>query len=185
SRPIINSEPPYEGHVAYQSGEPHPAYNIRRAAYWSLLNAPTAGVSYGAHGVWSWENEPSVPLNHNKSGVARPWKEAINLPGGQDMQHVAELFTSLDWWTLRPAQDLLAEQPGGDDPARFVAAARASSGTPMVVYLPTGGSVTLSQDVGAEAFWFNPRDGSRTSAAPVAARTYTAPDDQDWVLVFE
>ena len=185
SRPVINSEPPYEGHIAYQSGEPHTAYTVRRAVYWSLFNAPTAGVSYGGHGIWSWQTEPDVPLNHSNSGVAQPWHKAVNFEGGQDMQHVAELFTSLDWWTLRPDQDLLAEQPGGEDPARFVAAARASTGTPAVLYLPTGGSVTLSEDVEAEAFWFNPRDGSRTSATSEGERLFTAPDDQDWVLVFE
>ena len=185
TRPIINSEPPYEDHIAYQSGEPHTAYTVRRAVYWSLLNAPTAGVSYGAHGVWSWQTEPGVPLNHERTGTAQPWEEAVNLEGGQDMAHVAELFTSFDWWTLRPAQDLLAEQPGGDDPARFVAAARAESGLPAVLYFPTGGSVTLATDVGGEGYWFNPRDGSRTSATPEGERTYTAPDEQDWVLVFE
>ena len=185
ARPIINSEPPYEDHVAYQSGEPHTAYTVRRAVYWSLLNAPTAGASYGAHGVWSWETEPGVPLNHDRSGVAKPWSEAIDLPGGQDMQHVAELFTSLDWWTLRPDQDLLAEQPSSEDPARFVATARATSGSLALLYLPVGGSITLSRDVGAAAFWFNPRDGSRTSASSDDARTFTAPDDQDWVLVIE
>ena len=184
-RPIINSEPPYEDHIAYQSGEPHTAYTVRRAVYWSLLNAPTAGVSYGAHGVWSWETEPAVPLNHDRSGVAQPWPEAVMFEGGQDMEHVAELFTSLDWWTLRPAQDLLAEQPGGENPARFVAAARAESGTPALLYLPVGGSVTLAEDVGGDATWFNPRDGNRTSAAPEDGSTYTAPNDEDWALIFE
>ena len=184
-RPIINSEPPYEDHVAYQSGEPHTAYTVRRAVYWSLLNAPTAGVSYGAHGVWSWQTEPDVPLNHEGTGIAQPWDEAVRFEGGEDMAHVAALFTSLDWWALRPAQDFLDGQPGGEDPARFVAAARAEAGLPAVVYLPVGGSVTLAEDAPAEAYWFNPRDGSRTSATPEGERHFTAPDEQDWALVFE
>ncbi|HWV55987.1 MAG TPA: DUF4038 domain-containing protein, partial [Longimicrobiales bacterium] len=109
-RPFINVEPPYEGHRAYQSGAPHSAYTVRRAVYWSLLNAPTAGVSYGAHGVWSWEPEPGVPLNHSGSGEARPWFEAIGLPGSTSMRHAAALFQSLDWWRLRPDDSLVVEE---------------------------------------------------------------------------
>jgi len=43
----INMEPAYENHVAYHSKRPHDAASVRRALYWSLLNAPTAGVTYG------------------------------------------------------------------------------------------------------------------------------------------
>ena len=189
ARPVINSEPPYEDHIAYQSGEPHPAYNVRRAVYWSLLNAPTAGVSYGAHGIWSWETEPNEPLNHEGSGVAQPWFEAIDLPGGSDMEHVAELFTSVDWWTLRPdEEDLLVRQPGGDDPARYVAAARSEEGDLAVLYLPVGGSVTLNTDLldaGLQAEWFNPRTGERQPAGEgEVQRTFSAPSSEDWVLYF-
>ncbi len=56
-RPVINLEPPYEEHRAYQSRQPHSAYNVRRAVYWSLLSTPPAGVTYGAHGIWSWQTE--------------------------------------------------------------------------------------------------------------------------------
>jgi hypothetical protein len=109
-RPVINLEPPYEDHVAYQSRQPHTAYAVRRAVYWSLLNAPTAGSSYGAHGVWSWETAPAVPKDHGGSGIAKPWHEAMALPGSIHMQYMAELFTSLPWWTLEPDQDLLAQE---------------------------------------------------------------------------
>ena len=188
NRPVINSEPPYEDHVAYQSREPHPAYNVRRASYWSLLNAPTAGVSYGVHGIWSWETEPAVPLNHDGSGTAKPWNEAMDLPGSEDLGHAAELFMSFDWWELRPDQSLLASQPGGDDPARFVAAARTEDGDTAVLYLPVGGEVTLvpeSLQDGLSATWFNPRDGSETPVESTESNTYTAPDNQDWVLLLQ
>lgn len=186
-RPIINAEPPYEDHVAYQSRQPHSAYNVRRAVYWSLLNAPTAGVTYGAHGIWSWETEPAEPLNHEGSGVAKPWQEAMELPGSTHMQYVADLFGAIEWWTLRPAPELLAAQPGDDDPAHFAAAARSEAGDLAVLYLPVGGTVTLDPELLAgdlPAAWFNPRDGSRTPAEPSAPSTYTAPDTNDWVLVF-
>lgn len=186
-RPIINSEPPYEDHVAYQSREPHPAYNVRRAVYWSLLNTPIAGVTYGAHGIWSWETEPAVPLNHPRSGVAKPWHEAMALPGSEDMKHVVDLFTSIDWWTLRPAPDLVLQQPGSDDPARYIGAARSETGDLGVVYLPAGGTINLNTDLltgDLQAAWYNPRDGSRMPAQENEPGTYSAPDSEDWVLLF-
>ena len=186
TRPVINSEPPYEDHIAYQSRQRHTAYNVRRAVYWSLLNAPTAGVTYGAHGVWSWQEKPGVPLNHDRTGEAKVWHEAMELPGSTHMKHVADLFTSVQWWRLRPDQSLLATQPGGDDPARFVAAARSEAGDLAVLYLPVGGQVELDAarlKDGLQAEWFNPRTGERTRAEGSQGRRFTAPDDQDWALV--
>ena len=42
-KPVINLEPNYEGHPAYQSGKLHDAHAVRRAAYWSMLVSPPAG----------------------------------------------------------------------------------------------------------------------------------------------
>jgi hypothetical protein len=180
-RPIINAEPPYEDHVAYQSHKPQSAYNVRRAAYWSLLAAPTAGVSYGAHGVWSWETEPGVPLEHPSSGIAKPWFEAIRLPGSTQMEYLAELFTSLDWWRLRPAPDLVASQPA--DPMRFVGSAETDGGDLAVLYLPVGGTVRLTRAIAGGATWYDPRTSAVARAVPVGGNTFTAPDARDWVLV--
>ncbi|MDQ3814109.1 MAG: DUF4038 domain-containing protein [Armatimonadota bacterium] len=185
-RPRINLEPPYEGHRAYESKQPHTAYTVRRACYWSLLNAPTAGLTYGGHGVWSWHTAPGQPpTNHGGSGVALTWREALDLPGSTHMKYLSEWFTSLPWWTLRPAQDMLASQPRSDDPARFVAAARSETGDIAVLYLPVGGAVTLKPGAigtGSRAEWFDPRSGQRIPADN-ADNAFRAPDEQDWVLV--
>jgi hypothetical protein len=109
-RPVINLEPPYEDHIAYQSRQRHTDYTVRRATYWSLLNAPTAGVTYGGHGVWSWETEPREPQEHGGTGVAQPWPLAMNLPGSEQMKHMAALFGSVEWWQLRPHQQLVQQK---------------------------------------------------------------------------
>ena len=89
SVPVINLEPAYEDHIAYQSKKPHDDYSVRRSVYWSLLSTPIAGVTYGAHGIWGWANEPgTVPANHKNSGVQKVWSEAMTLPGSEDMKHV-------------------------------------------------------------------------------------------------
>jgi hypothetical protein len=187
ARPVINLEPPYEGHLAYQSRKPHSAYNVRRAVYWSLLSTPTAGVTYGAHGLWSWQRKPGQePPEHKGTGVAPTWREAMDLPGSTHMKYAAELFTSLPWWQLRPYQELLVAQPGGDDPAKHVAAAWSDNGDLAVIYLPAGGEVCLKTDrlvEGLKVEWFDPRTGKRRAARDNEGK-YRAPDEDDWVLVF-
>jgi hypothetical protein len=185
SRPIVNLEYPYEDHISYQSKQRHSATNIRRAAYWSLLSAPPAGLTYGGHGLWSWQTEEGLPYDHPSTGSAKPWHEAVKLPGSLHMKHLAALFTSLPWWQLRPDDSLLTAQPGGDDPARHVAAARTENGGAALVYLPAGGEVALKAEALPEplqAEWFDPRTGERQPASGEAGR-FRAPDEQDWVLV--
>ena len=185
-RPIINSEPCYEGHFAYQSKQPHSAYNVRRACYWSLLSTPTAGVTYGAHGVWSWESQPGTPLNHKGSGLAKPWNEAMQLPGSAGMQHLAEMFTSIEWWTLVPENKVIAGSSANETPSQHIAAAASADGDLAVIYMPTGGWVKIDRTglAAAKQFeWFDPRTGKRTAAQLTADGTFESPDQQDWVLI--
>lgn len=161
----INLEPNYEAHIARPSMRFFDARDVRRAAYWSLLVTPPAGVTYGAHGIWSWETKANPPMTHPYTGVARPWHEAMKLPGSVSMKHLKNLFTSLDWWRLRPDQELIAEQPGTAKPRLFVAAARYEDGSAGAVYVPEGGRVSLKMDRFSSAMnaeWFDPATGTRT-----------------------
>jgi hypothetical protein len=183
-RPRINLEPCYEGIRNWATGGTFTDGDVRRAMYNSLLNTPTAGVSYGAHGIWSWQTEPAEPLNHAGVGVARPWREAMNFPGSHDVQRLAEFCTSVNWWTLRPAPDLLLSQPGKSDPRRFVSI---SAGDGLIIaYLPQGGTIELdpSRLAGMKSQWFNPRTAERSPAEVVAGRV-SAQNDGDWVLLLQ
>ena len=183
-RTFINLELPYEGHQAYQSKEPHSAYNVRRAAYWSLLNAPTAGVSYGANGIWSWQTEPGEPLNHENTGMAPPWSEAVNLPGSAEMGVLASIFTGLHWWQLRPNPDLVRDQPGMLDPKAFIAAAQNADRSTIVLYQPAGGRVELDTDLaGCAGHRIDPRTGERWPIKVDAAGNLDSPVENDWVIV--
>lgn len=183
--PVINLEPNYEDHLSYHTRTRFDAHAVRRASYWSLLVSPPAGVTYGVHGVWSWELEPNIPMSHLGTGVAKPWNEAMKLPGSTHMAHLKSVFGSLEWWKLRPAQDLLVEQPGASDPSRFVAVAKADKW--LLAYMPVGGEVKLRLgDVGQSlaARWFNPRTGVWRAQIAVSseAQPLRAPDANDWVL---
>lgn len=185
-RPILNLEPPYEDHVAYQSKRPHSAFNVRRACYWSLLVTPTCGVTYGCHGIWSWQEVAGVPREHAGSGLAKPWREAKDLPGSTQMKHLATCFQSVNWWELKPAQELLERQPGKTDPAKFIAVASTPGNKQLVAYTPVGEAILLNvKDLPADrnAHWFNPRTAESQPVQQDEAGIYQPPTAEDWVLI--
>ncbi|MBM3957470.1 MAG: DUF4038 domain-containing protein, partial [Gemmatimonadetes bacterium] len=143
ARVIMNLEPNYEDHISRHSANRFDAYAVRRACYWSLLNAPTAGVTYGAHGVWGWDDGTRPPVDHPHTGIPRHWRDALHLPGGAQMAHLADLFTSIEWWRLRPAPGLLAAQPGEASARRHISASMTRAGDLAVVYSPGGAAVHL------------------------------------------
>jgi len=184
--PVINLEPNYEAHVAYQSKQPISARAVRRAAWWSVLVSPTAGVTYGCHGIWSWQKEAGVPRAHPNTGAAPPWHEAVRMPGSTAMKHLKTFMDGVEWWRLRPAPEMLSGQPGEKDVKRFVAAARADDGSFAVLYLPAGGAVEIRTEglKGRAARWFDPREGKWSDAGAAAgpAAKLAAPSEEDWVL---
>ncbi len=182
TRPVINLEPPYENHNGYQSGKPHPAYDTRRAVYQSLLAAPLAGFTYGGHGVWSWHTKPGEePTDHKGTGVAKVWKEALQLPGATQMGYVRKFFESVPWTELRPAQQYVTQESGKDDPTKFVSCAATEKGV-YVFYFPAGSKATIALHVRGgmdNVKWFNPRTGEWKDGG------LKPPDEDDWAVVIK
>ena len=179
----MNLEPPYEGHNGYQSKKPHSDFSTRRATYWSLLVHPPMGVTYGGHGVWSWNLKPGEhPTGHLGTGPAKLWKDSLDHPGAIQMGYARKLFEAVGFQNLRPANVLLADQPGEKEPAKFVACAATADLKTIIVYTPTG-KVSLKPGTipaDGDANWFDPRTGE---THPAEKDKLTAPTEQDWVLV--
>lgn len=187
ARPIIDIEPQYEGYRTPPGPGETNAYQVRRAAYWSLLVSPTAGVSYGGSGIWPWALRHEPPMGHPGSAIDPVWSEAIKMPGSMERKYIRNLFTSLEWWKLRPAPELLAMQPGDQDPRRFIALAKAVKSDWLLAYLPAGGTITFRAEGLSRPMvvrWFNPRNGKWQVEAAVKPGTLvlTSPDNNDWVL---
>jgi hypothetical protein len=188
-RPFINLEPPYEGHLAYQSRKPISAELTRRAIYWSLLNTPTAGVSYGGHGVWGWDDGTRSPTDHPGTGVPLPWQKALTLPTAEQMTNLYSFFAGIDFWRLRPMPEAIANNPGAQKPRRFIAAARTEQKDLLLVYVPEDRTVEVMLDAlppSPEVRWWNPRTGEKSAAvAVVTDRTcqFPTPAEGDWILV--
>ncbi len=187
ARPVINLEPNYEAHPAYGTRIPFGPFAVRRAGYWSLLTAPTAGVTYGHNQIWPWSDQPEVPAGHEGIGVVGAWHEAVPAPGAENMRVLHEFFADLPWWRLRPHPEMVAGALADDSPERFIAASATDDGSQAVVYLPVGQALELRTGGIAqpsEAAWIDPRTGNEIGApAPIGARQeYTAPDERDWLL---
>jgi len=188
-RPFINLEPPYENHFAYKSKKPITPEITRRAVYWTLLNNPTAGVAYGGHGIWGWDDGTRPPTDHPGTGTPLPWQKALTMPGAEQMTHVVDFFTSIDFSRLRPTPAFVVNQPGDTNPARYVSAARTDTKELMVVYIPEDRTIEIKLDAlppSPNISWFSPKTGEKSPAvAVVTANTcqFPTPAEGDWILL--
>lgn len=189
TRPVLDAEPDYEGHVAYNSKQVITDAVVRRAVYSSLFSAPPAGITYGAHGVWFWSRKAEVPLDHPGSGVALPWSQCLAYPGAQQMKVLRDLFDRIPWHTLRPDPKPAAAHKPDAQYSNPIQTLRSEDGKLALVYLPNNPSfqLDLSQFKGAlKAEWLDPRTGAATPAGkhkPVSAAEFKTPGPGDWLLL--
>lgn len=188
-KPALDSEPLYEDiPIGFKPENGwFGAFEVRRAAYWSVL-AGALGHSYGHHSIWQmWE-----PGLNGILDARTPWQEALYYPGAYQMGYMKTLFTNLPWTRLRPAQSQLIDGPQqGADAIRVAATA---SGELVVVYTPFGTRFSLDlPTVPTAGYWFNPRDATRIPLSAIPHITGTTQFDppadaergNDWVLVLE
>lgn len=179
AKPFVDGEPIYEDHP--YCWEPERGYStaqdVRRDAYWAVLGG-AAGHTYGAHAVWQFNDGGSGAL-----GARGSWVDALDLPGGQQMVHLRDLMTSLPFTRGVPDQSVLESDAGsGED---RIVANRASDGSYLLVYTPSGRGFTLDPAAVAglpRVQWFDPRTGTYRDARP-GDEGYRPPTDEDWVLV--
>jgi hypothetical protein len=187
-RPVLDGEPDYEGHIAYNSRTVIGDATVRRAVYYSLLAAPTAGITYGAHGVWYWSRKPEVPLDHAGTGATLPWRECLKYPGAAQMTIMRDLLDKVGWTRLEPDQTLLAANPDTEDFAAYLVAAAAEDNSTALLYLPANPSASLNLSRFGRpvtAVWLDPRTGAQTAAGrltPGPAVEVRPPGPGDWLL---
>lgn len=141
------------------------AEEARRLLWWSALLGPVAGAS--------WNTDASL--------VADTWAVAI----------LDDIFKPLEFSRLRPAPEVLANQPGRQSPRRHIAVVGTEAGDLILVYVPVDRRVELVAKAvprAPKATWHNPRTGESTAAnLPAAGGTIlaTTPAPGDWVLVVQ
>ncbi|MEM7656458.1 MAG: glycoside hydrolase family 140 protein [Bacteroidota bacterium] len=191
--PFLNSEPLYENlpinyDWAKVSNGRFDAFDARQAAYWSVFGG-AAGHTYGAHEVWMMHKavNKNPPLSLN---LEIEWEDALDLPGGHQMQHLRDLMESVDGPSRKPDLMIVAENP--HDPMGKMIACRGDGY--HLVYAPTGKIIRLHAEAiqfpSFQANWLNPRTGKELLAKGEESAlfwTFDPPGEpergNDWVLV--
>jgi hypothetical protein len=196
-KPVLDGEPIYEDHPisfdAKRIGHSI-ASDVRRPLYWDLFTG-AFGHTYGHHSVWQMWTPARKPVNT----PLLPWTEAVEQPGGVQMQHGRALIESRPFLTRIPDPSVIVTSTvptsvPGSGRYQFVAT-RDAAGTYAMVYAPIGRTFAVKMSVisgpKVKAWWFNPRTGAATAIGTFAntgERSFTPPDKGetlDWVLVLD
>jgi len=97
-KPVVNGEPPYEGHMGGNWGD------VQRFAFWTAILTGAAGMTYGAAGIYQ-ANDRARPTGHRPDGGAFDrtfWDEAITFPGVRHLAVAKRLLTSLPFQRFEP-----------------------------------------------------------------------------------
>lgn len=193
-KPTLDGEPRYETIQVgfYNRNVPRnvrfDAYDVRQAAYWSLL-AGACGHTYGNNNIWQmWDHGRSPVL-----GADTPWPAALDHPGAFQMGYVRRLFESRPFLRLEPNDAIVVDGPtrGGAK----IRGAMARDGSFAFIYSPRG--ETFSVNLGAfpgpqvRAAWFDPRYGTSNeihTGDNQGLQTFVPPTwgrGQDWILILD
>lgn len=147
TRPVINGEPCYE-QMSYSRNVygRYTAYDVRRSAWQSLLAGGGAGVTYGAHGIWSWHRKGAAFGIVEGEGFDNPyaWRDAVKFEGAWDYSFARHLFEQYKLIGSRPATDLVLNR------TPEIRAAR-TEGT-IAIYVPVNTEIRLAEGLDVEAY---------------------------------
>lgn len=158
--PVINAEVCYEGIMGSNWQD------MQRFLFWTHLLAGAAGHSYGAHGLWAFDDDAAGTIGRHWGGGS--WQAASRYPGADQLGLGRRLVQR--WGSLEPAPEVVS--PTAADAQYLPHASRSPDGT-TVVYLPAPatlgvGSYLRALDIATvgRASWVSPRMARSQSARP-------------------
>ena len=140
-RPLLNSEPCYEmmGYSRKVYGR-FSREDVRKAAWQSVLSGAFSGVTYGAHGIWSW-HESGLGFNTNIGEAFETpydWRDALHFKGAWDYAYIKEVIESYDLFDLVPSQELLKNDTSDIRVSK--------SESYIILYIPSNITIKLEGD---------------------------------------
>ena len=171
----------------YENEHNSTPFSLRRQAYWTVLSGGLVGHVFGNCPIWHF-NAPAG----SAFCAAGTWQSQLGSAGSVTVAYIGRLFASRAFQKLVPDQGYTVLTNGVGTGADFTAAARASDGSSVIAYIPSGRTVTinLSQVAGtsARAWWFNPRTAGASfigNYPTTGAAAFVLPDANDWILVLD
>jgi hypothetical protein len=128
-KPVVNGEPCYEGSCHGFQYPRFGAFDVRKAVWQSLLSGAKAGITYGAHGIWMFQQEGMVFKSTAFSGLPYYWRDTLNFEGAWKMGFIKWLFEKYNLFNTEPCQNLI-EGP------KEIRAAATHDQSLAVIYIP-------------------------------------------------
>jgi hypothetical protein len=186
--PVLIGEFCYEGHM--QEGAP----DVQRHVFWGSMLTGSAGLTYGAAGIWhaSVEGNPGTKSIYDFT----TWKEGMNYPGAAQLGRGRKLLEQYQWWRFQSHAEWVDED----------CFAAGISGEVRIIYRPKRGVYNwsgtvvkdLEPDVDWQVYYWDPVSGRKVDQGVIKATARTGdkdakpvsfkkkvPSPQDWVLVME
>jgi hypothetical protein len=176
-RPVLNSEPCYDSlHIfdakpdATGARPRHARADVRRVSWISVLSGASAGITYGAHGLWPWHRDGQT-YGTVMYGQPLDWRAALALDSGQDMTRLKHFFDTLPWWTIEPADGLIT------DPEGAVLACATAGEDLLLAYLVGAAEVAVPAALASRArvAWLDPATGQILDDKVPGDRVLTSP----------
>ena len=190
-KPCIDGEPQYEDiPVRFNpDNERFTAYDIREAAYWSILSG-AFGHTYGNNNIWQMWTPDRKPILSARIS----WKQAIHQPGSTQMGYLRKVFESRPFLKMIPDQQILSDYFGQQ--YEVIRTARDKEGSFIIAYIPNGQTTRLRmQKLKADSvsgYWYNPREGTskriETFVNPKIDMNFvpiSSGERTDWVLILD
>jgi len=165
-------------------------YDVRRQAYQSVFSG-AAGHTYGACEIYEFHTKGAGKAHWT---VGIEWREALKLPGAQQMGYLRRLIESYTPATRVPDPSLIVS-PNPEAPNEHLTALRDSNGKWAMVYTPKNAAFNVdTRRMGPDPLtgrWFDPRTGKTgrpftvPSGPNVALTPPQALNKSDWVLVIK
>ena len=141
-RPVVNAEPCYEAHGHTREGQARfSSYEVRRAMWQGLLSGAKAGVTYGAHGIWSWHRRGARFIAKATSREPLEWHNALRLPGAWDYTFARWAFETFDLFAVEPDQSKLPPD------TKEIRLSVSPDGRRFAAYAPTAAGIELAMDL--------------------------------------
>lgn len=113
NKPLINAEPCYEemGYSRRMYGR-WTRRDVRRAAWMSVLSGASAGIAYGAAGIYGWHQVGQQFGKDKGEGFDTPkcWQEALQFMGAWDYGYLRYLMEYDRLMPLTPRQEWLMNE---------------------------------------------------------------------------
>ncbi|HCS74156.1 MAG TPA: hypothetical protein DIW17_09805, partial [Clostridiales bacterium] len=159
-KPVLNGEPPYEQIGYWNEGVRAERSYVRYVAWISILAGANAGITYGAHGLWSWHREGEVFANESMWMMPEDWRIALRYEGANDFIRLKKFFESIPWWELEPNNNIILNNDGS------IVAASTPDQSIIVAYVREAHSfdIDIPRCNKFDIQWFDPISGKYENA---------------------